>query len=58
LLLQIPFNTLRRSITVNCFVSAIYESGDGRTCAFCQLENLKAEDQRFLFESLNNSRFI
>lgn len=58
LLLQIPFNTLRRTITVDCFVSTIFEGDDGRTCALCRLENLKAEDQRFLFESLNNSRFL
>lgn len=58
LLLQIPFNTLRRIITVDCFVSAIFESDDGRICALCRLENLKTEDQRFLFESLNNSRFL
>ncbi len=58
LLLQIPFNTLRRTITVDCFVSTIFESDDGRTCALCRLENLKAEDHRFLFESLNNSRFL
>lgn len=58
LLLQIPLKTLRRSITVDCSVASIFESGDGRTCALCRLENLKTEDQRFLFESLNNSRYI
>lgn len=58
LLLQIPLKTLRRSITVDCTVASIFESGDGRTCALCRLENLKTEDQRFLFESLNNSRYL
>ena len=58
LLLQIPLHTLRRSITVDCSVTTIFESGDGKTCALCRLENLKTEDQRFLFESLNNSRYL
>ena len=58
LLLQIPLKTMRRAITVDCTVASIFESGDGRTCALCRLENLKTEDQRFLFESLNNSRYL
>lgn len=58
LLLQVPLHTLRRSITVDCSVTTIFESGDGKTCALCHLENLKTEDQRFLFESLNNSRYL
>lgn len=58
LLLQIPVRATRRSITVDCTVKAIFDGGDGRICALCQLENLKTEDQRFLFESLNNSRYL
>ena len=57
-LLQIPLKSLRRSITVDCAVASIFESGTGRTCALCRLENLKTEDQRFLFESLNSSRYL
>lgn len=58
LLLQIPVRATRRSITVDCTVKAIFDGGDGRICALCRLENLKTEDQRFLFESLNNSRYL
>ena len=58
LLLQIPLKALRRSITVDCSVASIFEGGGGRACALCRLENLKTEDQRFLFESLNNSRYL
>lgn len=58
LLLQIPVRATRRSITVDCTVDAIFDGGDGRVCARCRLENLKTEDQRFLFESLNNSRYL
>lgn len=58
LLLQVPVNTMRRSITVDCTVDSIFDGGDGRVCALCRLENLKTEDQRFLFESLNNSRYL
>mgnify|MGYP003302334298 CR=1 FL=1 len=57
LLLQIPVHSLRRSITVDCTVASLYEGVEGRICALCRLENLKAEDQRFLFESLNDSRY-
>ena len=58
LLLQIPVQATRRSITVDCIVDSIFDGGDGRTCALCRLANLKTEDQRFLFESLNNSRYL
>lgn len=57
-LLQIPAQALRRSITVDCVVASIFGGGDGGTCALCRLENLKVEDQRFLFESLNDSPCI
>lgn len=58
LLLQVPLQSLRRSITMDCTVDSIFDGGDGRICALCRLENLKTEDQRFLFESLNNSRYL
>ena len=55
-LLQIPMRTMRRSITLVCSVDSINAS-DGRTCACCRLSAVKAEDQRFLYESLNGKRF-
>ncbi len=56
-LLQIPMRTMRRSITLVCSVDSI-NTYNGRTCACCRLSAVKAEDQRFLYESLNGKRFI
>ncbi len=56
-LLQVPMRSMRRSITLVCSVDSVY-SQNNRTCACCRLSSVKAEDQRFLYESLNGKRFI
>lgn len=56
LLLQVPMGALRRTITLVCYVDEIYEKGS-RTSALCRLSSVKAEDQRFLYESLNRTRY-
>ncbi|MBO5136917.1 MAG: hypothetical protein J6B81_00260 [Spirochaetaceae bacterium] len=57
LLLQIPLRSMRRSITLTCSIESITKAKEGQVCALCKLSNLKAEDQRFLFETLNGKLF-
>ncbi|MBE6344891.1 MAG: hypothetical protein E7063_04295 [Spirochaetaceae bacterium] len=56
ILLQVPMGSLRRTITLVCSVDEIYQK-DNKTCALCRLSSVKAEDQRFLYESLNGTRY-
>ena len=49
---------LSRAIYTTCFVSEIYsDSQKNRACALCLFTSLKAEDRRFIFETLYGTIF-
>ena len=55
-LLQMPVQSMRRSITFSCYYNSLFQF-ENKTCVRCSLEQLKAEDERFLYESFTGKIF-